>query len=147
MALLLDKAKLRLYCCLAIASALVAGDVSLQQVNDKFVRRSDVQDLMRRITVVTNENYDPDEPGCSMYDQVRVFLESGEVLESEKVRYARGHAKLPLAPGELRRKFMDCVAVGNPELDGEGLLQMLQQLETLPSCRVLTEAHCTTAVT
>jgi 2-methylcitrate dehydratase PrpD len=122
----------------AIASALLAGDVSLQQLNDGFVRRSDVQDLMRKVTVVTNEDYDPGEPAFSMHDQVRVFLKNGEVRESEKVRYARGNAKLPLAPGDLERKFLDCVAAGNPELDGMALLGMLQQLETLPSCRVLT---------
>lgn len=131
----------------AIVSALLAGDVGLRQVNDKFVRRGDVQDLMRGVTVVTNKNYDPDAPGFSMYDQVRIFLKSGEVLESEKVRYARGHAKRPLAPGDLKRKFMDCVAAGDPELDGEALFDMLQQLETLPSCRGLTQARCATAAT
>ena len=124
----------------AIASTLVAGEVSLKQLNDEFVRRSDVQDLMRKVTVVTNQDYDPNEPAFSMHDQVRIFLKNGEVLESEKVRYARGNARLPLAPGDLERKFMDCVAVGNPELDGKALLGMLQQLETLPSCRLLTQS-------
>ena len=69
-----------------------------------------------------------------------MVLKGGEVLESEKVRYARGNAKLPLESGDRKQKFMECVAFGNPELDAEALHAMLQRLETLPSCRVLTEA-------
>ena len=131
----------------AIACAVVAGNVSLQQVNDAFVRRHDVRDLMRKVTVVTNENYDPEAPGFSMHDCVRVFLKNGQIAESEKVRYARGHPKLPLTAEDLKRKFIDCVTVGNAHLDGPTLLQQLQRLEHLPSCRFLQEAHSSQTVT
>ena len=125
----------------AIACALVAGDVGLQQFDDAFVRRADVRDLMRKVTVVTNTDYDPDEPAFSRHDRVRIALENGAVIESEKVRYARGSARRPLTPAEVDRKFMDCVAAGNPEIDGRAWLDMLNGLETLPGCRSLMQAQ------
>lgn len=126
----------------SVACALLSGNVGLQQLNDDFIRRSDVQNLMSRITVVTNDNYDPDAPGFSVHDHITVFLKSGEVVESEKVRYARGHAKLPLSPDDLKRKFLDCIAVGNPGLNGQRLLRLLQNLESLPGCRSLLSNRC-----
>lgn len=66
----------------AVAAALLAGNVGLREVSDDFVRRAEVQDLMRRVEVVTNEDYDPDAPGLSRYDQVRIFLRGGEVAQA-----------------------------------------------------------------
>ena len=74
----------------AVACALICGNVGLQQLNDDYVRRDDVQRLMARIKVVSNDDYDPNAPGFSVHDHVTVFLRSGEVMESDKVRYARG---------------------------------------------------------
>jgi len=121
----------------AAAAAVVAGNVGLQEVNDAFVRRGDVQDLMRKVTVKTNENYDPEAPGFSVYDQVRVSLRGGRQLESERVSHALGNAKRPLGPDDLHRKFVDCIRTGNPQLDAEGLFTTLQRLETVPSVRAL----------
>ena len=63
-------------------------------------------------------------------------------MESDKVRYARGHATLPLLPEDLNRKFLDCIAVGNPALNGQHLLRNLQNLESLPGCRSLLSNRC-----
>lgn len=126
----------------AVACALLCGNVGLQQLNDDFVRRGDVQSLMGRIKVVTNENYDAEAPGFAVHDYVTVFLKNGDVMDSEKVRYARGHARLPLLPDDLNRKFLDCIAVGNPGLNGQHLLRNLQNLESLPGCRSLLPNRC-----
>lgn len=121
----------------AAAAAVLAGNVGLQEVNDDFVRRPEVQDLMGRVKVVENENYDPEALGFSVYDEVKVFMRGGAVLESERVRHPLGHAKRPLGIDDLRRKFIDCMATGNPALDAERVFRDLQRMETLPSCRSL----------
>src|SRR5207248_6528795 len=77
----------------AMAAAVIARRASLGEYTDDFVRRPEVQELMRRVTVVTNENYDPVQSGASVWDQVVVELTSGERIESEQVHRARGHAE------------------------------------------------------
>jgi len=95
---------------------------------------------MDRVKVVENENYDPNAPGFSVYDEVRIFLRGGRVLESPQVRHALGNARRPLGIDDLERKFMDCLATGNPALDARRLFRDLQRLESLPSCRLLVGA-------
>jgi len=121
----------------AIAAALLEGEVGWKQLDETFVKRDDVRDLMRKVSVTTNRDYDPDEPAFSMHDQVRVFMDGGEVIDSGKVRYARGNARLPLTSEELERKFLDCMRVGGVAPNGEALLELLRRLETLQSCRAL----------
>src|SRR5574341_582806 len=93
----------------AMAAAVIARRVGLGELTDAFVRRADVQALMRRVSVETNRNYDPEMPGASVWDQVRVRLVDGTVLESEQVRRARGHATRPLSDDELFEKFRGCL--------------------------------------
>src|SRR5205809_1292141 len=80
----------------AMAAAVISRRASLGEYTDEFVRRAEVQELMRRVTVVTNQNYDPVHVGASVYDQITIELTSGEMVQSDKVRRARGHAELPL---------------------------------------------------
>lgn len=118
----------------AVASALVAGNVGLQEVNDAFVNRADVQALMKKVRVTTNENYDPEAPGFSKADQVFVKLADGRRLESRPISHALGNAKRPLAPEDLRRKFLDCIATGDAGIDAEALFDTLQALENVKKC-------------
>src|SRR5436853_554014 len=80
----------------AMAAAVISRRASLAEYTDEFVRRLEVQELMRRIEIVTNENYDPVQVGASAFDQVTVELTNGGRVESEQVRRARGHAERPL---------------------------------------------------
>ncbi len=43
----------------AMAAAVISRRAGLGEYTDEFVRRPEVQELMRRVGVVTNENYDP----------------------------------------------------------------------------------------
>jgi len=121
----------------AMAAAVISRRASLGEYTDEFVRRPEVQELMRRVTVVTNQNYDPVQVGASAYDQVTVELTNGEQIESEKVRRARGHAELPLAEAELFDKFRACLDVGHARISPEALFGRLKGLET-HSARELT---------
>jgi 2-methylcitrate dehydratase PrpD len=120
-----------------VAAALVAGNVGLAQVSDEFVARADVQALIGRVSVVANEDYDPDWPAMSRFDQVRMRLTDGETMTSDPVYRALGDAKRPLAPAELTAKFLDCFAAGRSMVDASRVLEDLKRCETLASCRAL----------
>src|ERR1700722_1433972 len=93
----------------AMAASVIARRASLAEFTDGFVRRPDVQALMEKVAIETNENYDPEISGASVYDQVRVELVDGETLETAQVR---GAAELPLSDGELFEKFTTCLDAG-----------------------------------
>ncbi len=121
----------------AMAAAVIARRASLAEFTDGFVQRPDVQALMRKVSVDTNENYDPEMSGAAMFDQVRVQLVNGEVLESEQVRRARGAAELPLSDAELFEKFGTCLDAGHARIAPDVLFGRLKNLERL-SARELT---------
>lgn len=128
-----------------IAAALIAGNVGLREVSDEFVARADVQSLLARVTVSAHEDYDPEWPAMARFDQVHVRLRDGATVSSEPVRRALGDATRPLAPQDLRAKFVDCLAAGGSSVDAAALLVDLQRVETLPSIRDLYRTR-TTAV-
>ena len=121
----------------AMAAAVISRRASLGEYTDEFVRRPEVQELMRRVQIATNQDYDPVQVGASVYDQVTIELTSGETVQSEKVKRARGHADLPLAEPELFDKFRTCLDVGNARISSERLFDRLKKLETI-SARDLT---------
>jgi 2-methylcitrate dehydratase PrpD len=121
----------------AMAAAVLARRASLAEFTDGFVRRPDVQALMQKVAIDAHENYDPATPGAAVFDQVRVELVDGATLETEKVRWARGAAELPLRDGELFEKFGTCLDAGGAAIKPEVLFDRLQNLERL-SARELT---------
>ena len=121
----------------AMAAAVISRRASLGEYTDAFVRRPEVQELMRRVTVATNQNYDPEAVGASVYDVVRVELADGSRLESEKVHRARGHAERPLSEADLFDKFRTCLDAGHARITPEALFDRLRNLERI-SARDLT---------
>jgi 2-methylcitrate dehydratase PrpD len=92
---------------------------------------------MRRVGVETNQNYDPEVSGAAVFDQVRVELVAGGVVESNKVARAEGHADRPLSEGELFEKFRTCLDAGGARIAPDVLFDRLRHLEDL-SARELT---------
>jgi 2-methylcitrate dehydratase PrpD len=121
----------------AMAAAVIARRAGLAEYTDGFVRRPEVQELMRRVGVETNQNYDPEVSGASVFDQVRVDLRGGGSIESEKVARAKGHADRPLSEDELFEKFRTCLDAGGSRVSPEMLIDRLRRLEAL-SARELT---------
>lgn len=114
-----------------MASAAIAGRVSLSELTDEFVQRPEVQELMRRVELNLTNNYDPNHNNAALFDQVEVKLKSGESLKSSEVRFARGHAEIPLTDQDLAEKFSACVEYGNAESDTVGLLDRLLRMEDM----------------
>ena len=121
----------------AMAAAVISRRASLAEYTDEFVHRPEVQELMRRVETVTNENYDPVQVGASVFDQVTVELATGERIESEQIRRARGHAERPLGEAELFDKFRICLDAGHARISPELLFDRLRKLEAI-SARELT---------
>jgi 2-methylcitrate dehydratase PrpD len=121
----------------AMAAAVISRRASLAEYTDEFVRRPEVQELMRRVSIVTNENYDPVVSGASVWDQVTIDLVSGERVESEEIRRSRGHAERPLGEAELFDKFRTCLDAGHARIAPERLFDRLRNLERI-SARELT---------
>jgi len=121
----------------AVASSIVAKHVGLTELTDPFVQQRDIQELMKRVKTVFLTDMDPELPGAAVHDSVSVELTDGRMLDSEKVRRARGHADAPLSECELYDKFADCLKAGRSELPAEQLFARLQGLEQI-SARQLT---------
>lgn len=94
----------------ACAMAALEGAVGLPQVTDSQVCREDVQALLGRVESETVAPGCPIEPGFALYDSVKMELTDGSVLDSGPIRYARGHAQLPLPQQEITAKWLGCLA-------------------------------------
>jgi len=113
----------------AMASGIVARRVGLRELTDDFVRRDDVQALMRRVRTETTTEYDPELPGAAFADQVTVETTDGRVLAGEKVARATGHPTRPLSEAQIYDKFADCLAAGATDIPAATLFARLKGLE------------------
>lgn len=113
----------------AVAAAVLAGRAGLAQYTDEFVQRPEVQALMRRVRVETNQNYDPEIAGASVFDQLHIELKDGSRIDSEKVHRATGHASRPLSEADLFEKFRGCLEAGRSRIPAETLFDRLRRLD------------------
>jgi 2-methylcitrate dehydratase PrpD len=121
----------------AMASALIAGRAGPAELTDAFVRRPDVQALMKRVVVKQDEREDPAAPGHAIYDEVTLETGGGSPSGSIQVTKVRGGPDLPLSREELWAKFEGCVQAGAARLPARDLFDALMSLERLPQVRNL----------
>lgn len=114
----------------AIAAGLTSRKVGIAELETSYVNRADIKDLITKVSVSEDDSVCPVEPAFAMNDRLVVKLKDGRVIDSGDIRFSRGHAMLPLAPGELKTKFMDCCRGAN-DIDAEGLFKKLSSLEEL----------------
>lgn len=115
----------------ACAMAACDGALGLAQVTDAQVLRPDVQRLIARVHGETVAPGCPIEPDFALHDRVQVRLADGTVLDSGPIRFARGHAQLPLDDGDIRAKFEDCARVAGSAAPSV-LLPVLDRLGAAP---------------
>jgi 2-methylcitrate dehydratase PrpD len=121
----------------AMASGIIAKRVGLRELTDGFVQRPDVQDLMRKVEVVTTTEYDPEMPGAAPFDTVAVELNDGHTFAGEPVARATGHPTRPLTDAQLYDKFADCLDAGDSDIPADVLFRRLSQIQSI-SARELT---------
>ena len=121
----------------AMASALIAGRVSLAELTDEFVSRPDVGATFAKVRCTTTDEIMVGDQPFAPSDQVSVVLASGEVLEHDPVAYAKGSWQRPLSREELKEKFMDCATRVFERGQAADLFDQLWNLEDLGSIRSL----------
>ena len=120
----------------AVAAPLVAGKVGLAELDDEFVKRPELRETMRKVERNVVDTSLPEDPIFALADRVVIETTDGRRYDSGDVKFARGHAKLPLTAGDIEAKFMDC-ARGANHLDARRLYGRLAQLEKLDDVRKL----------
>ncbi|HVY17902.1 MAG TPA: MmgE/PrpD family protein [Rhodopila sp.] len=120
-----------------MASGIVAGRVGLRELTDDFVRRPDIQALMRKVEIVTSTEYDSELPGAAPADKVSVRLTDGRTIEGEPVKRATGHPTRPLSDQQLYDKFADCLDAGQSPIPAEVLYRRLSTIQSI-GARALT---------
>jgi 2-methylcitrate dehydratase PrpD len=103
----------------AMGAAVIARRASLGEYTDAFVRRPEVQELMRKVAVTTNENYDLEVSGASVWDQVTVELverrahreRQGAPRSRSRRTAAGGNRIVRQVPSLLRRRARPHLAV------------------------------------
>ena len=93
-------------------------------------RRPDVQALMGKVAIEGDGSTCSVEPAFSVADRVTIETGDGRIIDSGDIRFARGHARRPLQPDDLKAKFLDCCR--GAELDAGPLYEMLAALERVP---------------
>ena len=112
----------------ACAMAVCEGAVGLAQVRDEQIVREDVQSLIKCVQIKTVSPGCPVEPSFALNDQVVVHLKNGILHDSGPIRFARGHALLPLSDADIRNKFLDSIESKEME-SGQRLLALLEAID------------------
>lgn len=117
----------------AMASAIVAGACGNAELTDGFVNRPDVQDLIRKVRIVTTPERDDHEPAHSPFDRVTLHLRGGGTLTSEAVSRPRGHYQRGVETEAMWAKFEDCVKPTLGERGTRVLFDAIQGLDRMAS--------------
>lgn len=122
----------------AVAAPLVARACGLEQLEDAFVQRPDVQSIFGKLSIRTVNTSHPTEPTLAQSDRLVLELSDGRRLDSGEVFFARGEASAPLSDEDLAVKFHDC-ARAIEEAPRTALLDALLALPETPSVSRIVE--------
>ena len=115
----------------ACACALVYGEVSLHRLSAQSLADPAVQRLMELVQMHDVEQECPLEPSFAFTDRVVIELSDNRRYDSGEIRFARGHAQLPLTPAQLENKVLECVPPGERGI-AANLIVRLRQLLRAP---------------
>jgi 2-methylcitrate dehydratase PrpD len=124
----------------AMAAALVAGRISLVELNDAFVARPEIRALMAKVRADVHDAENP-KSGHAPFDWVTVETLDGQIYRSRDIEFAKGAFEVPLSQSELKYKFLACLEAVDSPLDGDQLFQALYQIDSLPEAASLTPSR------
>lgn len=114
----------------AMAAALVARRVGLNELTDAFVRRPDVQAIFPRVSLSAS-SATMDGSAFAPADAVEITTTTGETFASGPVEYAKGSHQRPLSRGELWDKFADCLGSDFPDSKKSRAFEHLMMFDRL----------------
>jgi 2-methylcitrate dehydratase PrpD len=125
----------------AMATAVINGRMSVDELTDDVVRRPDIQAFLPKVKINPIDEYDSRDPAHSPYDRVVITLNDGATLDTGKVSKIPGHAYSPLTLDELWDKFRECTAKTHSEPAAKELFAVTQNLVRLSSAADLPTVH------
>ncbi|ATE66536.1 MmgE/PrpD family protein [Rhizorhabdus dicambivorans] len=117
----------------AVAAAILEGSVGLRELDDDYVKRVAVRELMARVERVECTEIDPQQSLFSPADHVEIEFADGTVQSGPAVRFAFGHASNPAGQPRLAAKFDECTASQLGEATRRDLFSMLCNLQDVRS--------------
>jgi len=117
----------------AMATAVINGRMTVNELSDEMVRRPDIQAFFPKVRLDPIDEYDERDPAHSPYDRVVIRLKTGETLDTGKVAKIPGHAYSPLTEEELWEKFRECTSRSHGETAARTLFDTMQRLPELAS--------------
>ena len=131
------EAKFSLEFCLA--TLLLERSLGLTHIDDAFVRRPEVQDLIGRTEytpIPEAEARDGDYTLVTSF--VEMALKDGRRLAG-RIDYGKGSKANPMSDDEVAEKFRLCARYARwPDDKAEGIVELARRLEELPDVRQLT---------
>ena len=118
----------------AMASAMVARRVGFAELDDAFVRRTDVIENMRKVKCTITDETLPDMP-FAPEDKLSIVLKSGETITHPPVARPQGSWQKPL--NDERDKFIDCAKSGLGQQGADAAFRHMNGIERLASLREL----------
>ena len=122
-----------------LASALVDGKLSLDAFEPSALKRSQILELLPKITM----NVDPGQPGNESTNsithcaEVTLYLSDGSSV-SRAVTYPKGHPEQAMDENELSDKFMACAERSLTKIEAESALTTLCEVRKLNEIAKLT---------
>ena len=114
---------------------LIERNIGLSNFTDTFVRKPEVQSLIRKVSVTVDQRSCPIDPVFGYADRVRIIMTDGRIHDSGEIRFALGHAKNPAPVEELKKKFFDCFAYGTEEHNSKEIYNALIRFEEVKNLR------------
>jgi 2-methylcitrate dehydratase PrpD len=113
----------------AAAAALCHGRLGTPEVSEPVLGDPRVRRLMGCVHTSTVATRCALEPSFAFTDSVKIRLHNGALLESGPIRFARGHAELPLTEAQVRDKFDSCAGADAGGAAEELLARIMAALE------------------
>jgi 2-methylcitrate dehydratase PrpD len=117
----------------ALACGAIARGCGRSEMSEAFLRRRDVRDFFGKVRTQTVAEKHPLEPSLAPFDQLRLRLPSGRIVESDRVEFPRGHFRNPAPEAALAEKFFDCTSEALSLPSAERLLAALHALDRVAS--------------
>ncbi|XP_069828425.1 cis-aconitate decarboxylase isoform X2 [Dendropsophus ebraccatus] len=115
-------------------TALLDGLVSIQSFSAKNISRSELQNLLSKIEVLHPSDNQPNFE--KLYCEVSVTMTNGATF-TERCNTFYGHWRKPLSNEDLEKKFRSNALTVLSEDGVEGIVEMVNKLEDLSDCSVL----------
>ena len=130
--------KFSLEYCMAVL--LIEGRAGFAQFTDNVVNRSDIRDMMSRITYTT---YSQEEFEANDYINATTLIDM-ELVDGKKISaradFGKGSAEIPMSFDDVVEKLRDCAtATFWPESKLDKIVEAVRQFEKLDDVQVITK--------